>query len=342
MEQTMKRFLLLTTALLVLMLIVTLTPANPIQLIILSELLFDKDGGWEMEIANSSFTTNLDGWYLKSKTDSASFKDGFRHSTPGYFAFSDDSLKKPLAVNPLGDSICLFSPQGWRDLIIFGPAKSCAISAPRYGQSICKSTYGWYLDNSPTLGAQNDATNATGITRFLIHDSLEHPIKSAWIQYDFSSMWPMYYYADSNGIASLSTIAARMSFQITATGYTSQWIRSAVYPESTITVPVTLARAPDAVKNLGISGPGSFAIDNPYPNPFNPQVMVEYTLPRNGTVEIQVYDIAGKLVSEIFSGRQSEGKHVARWEAAAYPSGVYLIRVKTTDGIAMKKCLLLK
>jgi flagellar hook assembly protein FlgD len=91
-----------------------------------------------------------------------------------------------------------------------------------------------------------------------------------------------------------------------------------------------------------MTDPGSFAINNPFPNPFNPTVTVEYTLRRSGLVEIQVYDAAGKLISEIFSGRQSEGKNVARWEAAAYPSGVYLIRVRTTDEMAMKKCLLLK
>ena len=339
----MKRLVFLTSPILVLLLIVAVIPANPLKETILSELLFDKDGGWHMEIGNIFSTTNLDGWYLKSKTDSALFKNGLRLSQFGFFVFSNDSLKKPLTINPLGDSISLFSPQGRRDLLTFGKEYWKSVSAPRYGQSICQDKIQFYLDNTPTLGLANDTANAMGTLRFLVQDSLGHPVSLAAIAYYPSLEVPQVSYTSSSGAALASWVGRRMSFYVSADGFSSQQIFwTQIYPESTITIPVTLSMAPDAVKNLGISGLGSFALDNPYPNPFNPQVVVEYTLPRNGVVDISVYDVSGKLVAEIFSGKQSAGKNVARWEAAAYPSGVYLIRVKTTDGMAMKKCLLLK
>ena len=337
----MKRFLLLTAALLVLMLIVTVTPANPLKAFVLSELLFDKDGGWHMEIA--AHVPSLDGCYLKSKTDSAVFKDGLGFNTSGFCVLSNDSLKKPFSINPLGDSITFFAQGRQMDGLTFGREDWKNVYTPRYGQSICQNQQGYYLDNTPTLGAANDILNAEGTIQFLVQDSLGHSLTSAYISYHLS--WDdmgKICYTNSSGVASATMIARRMWFYVHATGYTSQQVWMQSYPESTITVPVTLAFVPQAVEGFGITSPGSFALDNPYPNPFNPAVTVEYTLPRNGPVEIHVFDVAGKLVSEIFSGRQPAGKNVARWEAVAYPSGVYLIRVKTGDGMALKKCLLLK
>ena len=338
----MKRFLFITSAILILLLIVTVIPANPLKPIYLSELLFDQSGRWRMEIGQTLSATNLDGWYLKSRTDSAMFKDGMKLGLFDYFVISNDSLKKPLTINPLGDSITIFSPQGRRDLLTFGPEYWKRISAPRYGQSICQDQEGYYLDNTPTMGATNDLSNAVGTIQFIVQDSLGHPLTTADVAYYFSSNDPRASDVDSNGIASMSAPARRKWFFVNAVGFLQGQIWTQVYPESTITIPIVLSHTPDAVENFGSPVPGSFALNNPYPNPFNPMVTVEYMLPRSGLVGIQVYDVAGKLVSEIFSGRQSAGKNVARWEAAAYPSGVYLIRVKTIDGLAMKKCLLLK
>lgn len=337
----MKRFLLLTAALLVLMLIVTVTPANPIKPIVLSELLFDKNGGWRMELV----AQNYDGWYIKTKTDSALFKDGFLHTTSNLRVISNDSLKKPLYINPQGDSISIFSPGGLGfpyDVLTFGKEDWKNVSAPRYGQSICQNQQGYYLDNTPTLGTANDISNTEGTILFQIQDSVGNPVTTATIVYYLAYDPGRAYGTNSSGVASATMIARRMWFYVSAAGFMSTKIWTQSYPESTITVPVTLSVAPDAVKELGIAGPRFFELNNPFPNPFNPLVTMDYTLSRSGMVEIQVFDVAGKLVSEIFSGKQSAGKNVARWEAAAYPSGVYLIRVRTTDGIAMKKCLLLK
>jgi hypothetical protein len=338
----MKRSLLLAAALLVLVLVISVLPANPLKPIMLSELLFDKDGGWRLEIGQTLTSINLDGWYLKSKTDSALFKDGIKIGLFDYVVISNDSLKKPLTINPLGDSITIFSPLGRGEVFSFGPEYWKSISAPRYGQSICQDQEGYYLDNTPTMGAANDLSNAIGTIQFIVEDSLGHPITIADVAYYFSSNDPRTYNTNSSGIVSVSAPARRKWFFMNAPGFLQGQIWTQAYPESTITIPIILAHTPDAVENFGSPVPNSFALNNPYPNPFNPMVTVEYTLPRNGPVEIQVYNVAGKLVSEIFSGRQSEGKYVARWEAASYPSGVYLIRVRTSDGIAMKKCLLLK
>jgi hypothetical protein len=298
-----------------------------------------------MEIGQTLSATNLDGWYLKSRTDSAIFKDGMKLGLFDYFVISNDSLKKPLYINPQGDSISIFSSGGLgfpHDVLTFGKEDWKNVSAPRYGQSICQNQQGYYLDNTPTLGAANDISNTEGTILFQIQDSLGNPVTTATIVYYLAYDPGRACGTNSSGVASATMIARRMWFYVSAAGFMSTKIWTQSYPESTITVPATLSKAPDAVETFGIISPGSFVINNPYPNPFNPEVMLEYTLSRNGPVDISVYDVAGKLVAEIYSGKQSNGKNVARWEATAYPSGVYLIRVKTSDGIAIKKCLLLR
>ena len=69
-----------------------------------------------------------------------------------------------------------------------------------------------------------------------------------------------------------------------------------------------------------------------YPNPFNPETTITYTLPANGRATIVVYDAKGASVNTLFDGEQQAGTHVVQWsglDAAGYRagSGVYFTRV---------------
>ncbi len=68
-----------------------------------------------------------------------------------------------------------------------------------------------------------------------------------------------------------------------------------------------------------------------YPNPFNGRTMINLSLPDGGAVEINVYDVLGRLVSSVYSGYLSAGDHQYAWPTAgerlAPKSGVYYYRV---------------
>lgn len=86
---------------------------------------------------------------------------------------------------------------------------------------------------------------------------------------------------------------------------------------------------------------------SPYPNPFNPQVNVKFTLARPQRVQVRVYDVKGRLVREIWDRETSAGPHVVPWEGTdrtgrRQASGVYLVRMVSPDLSAVKRVLLMK
>ncbi len=77
--------------------------------------------------------------------------------------------------------------------------------------------------------------------------------------------------------------------------------------------------------------PGAFVLEN-YPNPFNPTTTIEYALPVDARVTLEVYDVLGRRVAELVNGYVPAGYYAAEFDASTLASGVYLYRIKA-DGI---------
>ena len=88
--------------------------------------------------------------------------------------------------------------------------------------------------------------------------------------------------------------------------------------------------------------PTRYELYQNYPNPFNPETTIPFALPKETEVSIKVYNLHGKLVSEIFKGKKSAGNFTINWDAGQYSSGTYFIRMKAGNFIHIKKCILLK
>ena len=79
-----------------------------------------------------------------------------------------------------------------------------------------------------------------------------------------------------------------------------------------------------------------------FPNPFNPQTTISFTLPEDGNVNLTIYNTAGQQVAVLMDGRHPAGYHQAVWDARAMPSGVYFYRLTTGGYSEIKKCVLVK
>jgi hypothetical protein len=98
--------------------------------------------------------------------------------------------------------------------------------------------------------------------------------------------------------------------------------------------------------------PLQIALKQNYPNPFNPATTIDYSLPGQANVKLQVFDMLGRQITTLVNDDQPEGAYTVRWEGtdnsgAPVASGVYFYRIeaKTTDGVvlnSMKKMVLLK
>ena len=88
--------------------------------------------------------------------------------------------------------------------------------------------------------------------------------------------------------------------------------------------------------------PITFNLSSAYPNPFNGATRIEYTLPERTDLSINVYDISGHLVENLFSGAKSTGTHDIIWDSVDNANGVYLIRLQSPHFNAIQKVTLLK
>lgn len=90
------------------------------------------------------------------------------------------------------------------------------------------------------------------------------------------------------------------------------------------------------------SSPTQFALANNYPNPFNPQTTIEYSLEKAGQVAVNVYSVTGELVKTLVNAYQSAGSHTAVFSGAALPSGIYFYTLTSGSQTITKKMILAK
>lgn len=89
------------------------------------------------------------------------------------------------------------------------------------------------------------------------------------------------------------------------------------------------------------SGESYFNTKN-YPNPFNPETKINYTLRNSTSVKITVYDRLGREVVVLVDENQSEGEHSVSFNASNLPSGVYFYRIKTPEMVEVQKMVFTK
>lgn len=90
-----------------------------------------------------------------------------------------------------------------------------------------------------------------------------------------------------------------------------------------------------------------YALEQNFPNPFNPSTIIRYALPEGGPVSLTVFDIAGREVARLVNETQPAGTYQVRFDAAAVrrggvASGVYFYRVQAGSFNETRKMLLVK
>jgi hypothetical protein len=93
--------------------------------------------------------------------------------------------------------------------------------------------------------------------------------------------------------------------------------------------------------------PDDFILYEPYPNPFNPVISIEYVLPRSEMVKAEVYDLLGQRVQVLENGTRSAGRYKISWQGNTTndqpaASGVYLLKLSAANRVAVKKIILMR
>ena len=93
--------------------------------------------------------------------------------------------------------------------------------------------------------------------------------------------------------------------------------------------------------------PEKFEVTQNYPNPFNPSTSIRYSIPTAENVEIIVYDVNGKKISELANNYLNPGTYSITWNGKNdsginVASGIYYCKIKAGSYTKTNKMILLK
>ena len=88
--------------------------------------------------------------------------------------------------------------------------------------------------------------------------------------------------------------------------------------------------------------PEAFVLEANYPNPFNPQTTIRFSVPEASVVKLVVFDVLGREVRVLVDGTREAGTHEVVFEAGDLPSGTYLVRLETPQGSFVQTMQLVK
>nr|MBP9095284.1 T9SS type A sorting domain-containing protein [Ignavibacteria bacterium] len=92
-----------------------------------------------------------------------------------------------------------------------------------------------------------------------------------------------------------------------------------------------------------IGVPGKFSLSQNYPNPFNPVTKINFELPVNSNVKLAVFDVTGRIIAELISGKlYTAGYHTIEFNGSNLSSGVYFYKLTTNENNSIRKMVLVK
>ncbi len=104
---------------------------------------------------------------------------------------------------------------------------------------------------------------------------------------------------------------------------------------------------PGAIVNTE-TGPGianQVSLEQNYPNPFNPVTTINYILPIQSSVRLEVFDIIGRQVATLVDKSQEAGQYTVNFDSrqlSGLSSGVYMYRLQVGNKVLIKKMTLIK
>lgn len=88
--------------------------------------------------------------------------------------------------------------------------------------------------------------------------------------------------------------------------------------------------------------PKSVVLNQNFPNPFNPQTVISFSLPAAAEVELAIHDMLGRRVMTLIDGRLQPGTHEVEMDASGLASGAYIYNLRTAGHLLSRKLTIAK
>lgn len=93
--------------------------------------------------------------------------------------------------------------------------------------------------------------------------------------------------------------------------------------------------------------PQDFVLAQNFPNPFNPQTTIAYSLSQSSRVTLSIYNLLGQRVATLIDAHQPAGRHSVRWDGKDdlgqnVASGIFFYRLETSGLVKTRRMVLLR
>ncbi|HID38066.1 MAG TPA: T9SS type A sorting domain-containing protein [Calditrichaeota bacterium] len=105
---------------------------------------------------------------------------------------------------------------------------------------------------------------------------------------------------------------------------------------------INIGASKPAVSNAEPELPKSYALFPVYPNPFNMETMIKFSVPEDTKIRLSVYNVNGQKVANLSESYRAAGYHAIKWAAHGLPSGIYFIHFQSGNHAFTRKVLLVK
>jgi hypothetical protein len=88
--------------------------------------------------------------------------------------------------------------------------------------------------------------------------------------------------------------------------------------------------------------PAVYSLSPNYPNPFNPSTKIDFSVPKDGNVKINIFNINGQLVATLYNSYTFSGNYTVTWDGktsdgAIASSGIYFYQLRAPNNTVITK-----
>ncbi len=198
-----------------------------------------------------------------------------------------------------------------------------------------------YPQATPPGGGGSDSTNVSGIVLYETPGGARNPVAQATVTLT-SGGGRVSSQTGGDGRYSMRLRSSSYAITVKATNYETITAGGIAVDSAGLTLNVLLKSTAVSVPPGSDLGPASYALENAYPNPFNPTTVIRYQLPIASDVRLVIFDLLGREVRVLANETKAPGSYEIRFDATGLSSGTYFCRLTAADFVSTRRIVLMR
>src|SRR5690606_17216972 len=88
--------------------------------------------------------------------------------------------------------------------------------------------------------------------------------------------------------------------------------------------------------------PDKYILYQSFPNPFNPETTIRFSLPHGSITSLKIYDILGREIASLINEYKTAGNYSVKFNGSKFASGIYFYRLQAGSFTETKKMILMR